>query len=193
MALRLVNRILLALVGLLLFAGGGAAIAAGLGVFGAARARRPVLSGPTPASWEASDWWWPGLVAGLSAMFVIGLGWLVGQLGRGRRRVVGVAEYGSSGETVVRSRAVADVLSGALEELPGVDRAEVRLAGRRVAPGVRVALTLTASAHPGELARQASSGPVAELRRSLARPDLPVEIVLRPRSREAVRDAPRVE
>jgi hypothetical protein len=193
MALRLVNRILLTLVGLLLFAGGGAAIAVALGAFGADRAGQPVLSAASLARREASDWWWPVLVGVLSAVFLAGLGWLVAQVGRGRRRLVGLAELDESGGSAVRSRAVADVLSGAFEDLPGVDRADVRLAGRRRAPGVRVSLTLTALARPGELAGDAISGPVADLRRSLARPDLPVEIVMRPRAREAVRDAPRVE
>lgn len=179
--LRVANRTLLALCGLLLAAGGGATLAAALGAFGSTVAAGPVLGPADRARITGYPWWWPASVAALSVVFLVALGWLLAQLGRARRRSVALAELGADGRSVARSAAMAEAMAAAMEDVPGVDRAAVVVAGRRHAPGLRVSVAMTRLAEPARLARELARGPVADLRRSVDRPDLPVEVTLRAR------------
>lgn len=84
-----VNRVLLALAGLLLTVVGGAVLAVGLG------ASLPswwpwdgkndvLLSTADRGRWRDEGWWWPVVIAVLAVLVVLALWWFLAQLRRGR-------------------------------------------------------------------------------------------------------------
>lgn len=69
-------------------------------------------------------------------------------------------------------------MSGA-ESLDGVDRAHVRLTGRRSTPQARATLTLEPHAVPGEALRLLSQDSLRQARESAGLEELPTEVRLR--------------
>lgn len=97
------NRVLLALVGLVLLGGGLLTIAAGAGLY-----RRWGLTPPagwplttpqnvlTPradqARWADQGWWWPTVIASLALLILLALTWLLSQHRRWRPRQLPVPD-----------------------------------------------------------------------------------------------------
>ncbi len=85
--LRIVNRVLLGVVGLALVVLGGSVLAIGLGV------RSPswwihdgphdvLLSDAERTRWRDQGWWWPAVIAGLAVLVLLALWWLAAVLRR---------------------------------------------------------------------------------------------------------------
>ncbi|MCX2182959.1 alkaline shock response membrane anchor protein AmaP [Streptomyces sp. SKN60] len=181
--LRRVNRIVLALVGLVLVVGGGAVLAAALDL--------PVpswwpWSGPDDVllsrserqHWRAESWWWPLVIALLGLIVLLTLWWLVVQFRRARLREV-LVDSGDGEEAVLRGRALETVLEADATAQEGVARAKVALTGRRTAPRTRVALLLEAYASPADALTTLSDEALAHARSSTGLPALPTEARLR--------------
>ncbi|MEE1754803.1 alkaline shock response membrane anchor protein AmaP [Streptomyces sp. SP18CS02] len=188
--LRGVNRTLLGLAGLVLICGGGALLAAGLGVGVPSwwPWRGPddvLLADSTRARWHDQGWWWPAVIAALAVVVILALVWLLAQL---RRRRLGevLVDTGDGEGAALRGRALEEVVAGEAGSVDGVARARVRLTGRRTAPAARVHLLLEPHASPEEALSRLSDGALAHARQSAGLDRLPAEARLR-----AVRHGPR--
>ncbi|MEU6978057.1 MULTISPECIES: alkaline shock response membrane anchor protein AmaP [unclassified Streptomyces] len=181
--LRRVNRIVLALTGLLLVAGGGAVLAAGLDL--------PVpswwpWSGPDDVllsrserqHWRAESWWWPLVIALLGLAVLLALWWLIAQFRRARLAEV-LVDSGDGEEAVLRGRTLEAVLEADAAAQEGVARARVSLTGRRAAPRTRVALLLEPYAAPAEALTTLAAEALGNARTSAGLPNLPTEARLR--------------
>ncbi|MFG2866179.1 alkaline shock response membrane anchor protein AmaP [Streptomyces sp. NPDC048338] len=181
--LRRVNRILLALVGLLLLVVGGAVLAAGLDL--------PVpswwpWSGPSDVllsradrqRWRDEGWWWPVVIAALGILVLLFLWWLLAQFRRARLREV-VIDTGDGDAAVIRGRALTSVLVADAAAQHGVADVRIALTGRRTAPRARVALRLEPQAAPGETLHALTHEALAHARASTGLASLPAEARLR--------------
>ncbi|WP_165985415.1 alkaline shock response membrane anchor protein AmaP [Streptomyces sp. YIM 98790] len=185
--LRVVNRVLLALTGLLLMAAGAAVLAGALDL-----PRRLGLadlwpwSGPDDVlltradrvQWRDDGWWWPVVIGGLVLLVLLALWWVLAQMRRDRLHELWV-ETGDGGGAHLGGRALEDVVAAEAEALPGVDRAGVTLVGRRSQPRLRIGLLLGPQGEPGEAVRRLRAEVVAHARASTGLKTLPVEVRVR--------------
>ncbi|MFJ8001860.1 alkaline shock response membrane anchor protein AmaP [Streptomyces sp. NPDC096310] len=179
---RLVNRVLLALIGLILLCAGGMVLAAGTGLpvpswWPYAGPRGVLLSRADRMRYRGDDWWWPAVIAVLAVLVVLTLWWLLAQLRRARLPEVLIRDGDGEG-AVLRGRALENVVADDAESLDGVARAAVRLTGRRTSPSARVHLLLEPHAGPGETLRRLSDGSLAHARSSAGLASLPAEVRL---------------
>lgn len=181
--LRRVNRIVLALVGLVLVVGGGAVLAAALDLslpswWPWSGPDDVLLSRSERQHWRAESWWWPVVIALLGLIVLLTLWWLIVQFRRARLREV-LVDTGDGEEAVLRGRALESVLEADATAQEGVARARVALTGRRTAPRTRVALLLEAYASPADALTTLSDQALAHARTSAGLPALPTEARLR--------------
>ncbi|MFF3321614.1 alkaline shock response membrane anchor protein AmaP [Streptomyces sp. NPDC002889] len=180
--LRVVNRVLLGLAGLVLVCAGGAVLAAGTGL--------PVpswwpydgpddvlLSDADRAGWRDQGWWWPVVIAVLAAVVLLALWWLLAQLRRARLAEV-LVDSGDGEGALLRGRALEGVLVGEAESMDGVSRAHVTLTGRRSTPEARVSLLLEPRAAPAETLSGCVNEAIAHARDSAGLESLPSEVRL---------------
>lgn len=181
--LRIVNRVLIGITGLLLVAVGGPVLAVGLG------ARPPswwihggphdvLLSDAQRSRWRDAGWWWPAVIAGLAVLVLLGLWWLTAVLRR-RRLAEVVVDTGDGAGALLRGRALETVLVGDAARLDGVAHAQATLTGRRTAPQARVWLQLEPDVDPGTALHHLATGSLTRARDSARLPSLPAEVFLR--------------
>ncbi|MFD3946058.1 alkaline shock response membrane anchor protein AmaP [Streptomyces sp. NPDC058579] len=181
--LRRVNRVLLALIGLVLVVVGGAVLAAGFDL--------PVpswwpwydpsdvlLSRADRLRWRDEGWWWPVVIAVLGVIVLLALWWLLAQFRRARLAEV-LIDTGDGEGARVRGRTLEAVLEADATAQDGVARARVALTGRRTAPHARVALLLEPYASPGAALASLSTEALANARTSTGLTALPTEARLR--------------
>ncbi|MFJ9625569.1 alkaline shock response membrane anchor protein AmaP [Streptomyces sp. NPDC101181] len=178
-----VNRVLLALAGLVLVVLGGAVLAAGLGA--SVPSWWPwdgkgdvLLSDADRGRWRDEGWWWPTVIAVLAVLVVLALWWLLAQLRRGRLAEV-LVDSGDGEGARLRGRALESALAGEAGELDGVSRAHAALTGRRTAPRARVRLLLEPHAAPLGTLNAVADGALTHARQSAGLAELPAEVRLR--------------
>ncbi|MER5304736.1 alkaline shock response membrane anchor protein AmaP [Streptomyces lasiicapitis] len=181
--LRTLNRVLLGLAGLALVLVGGSVLAVGLGVEPPSwwvhdRRDDVLLSDADRARWRDDGWWWPTVIAVLAVIVLLALWWLTAQLRR-RRLAEVLVETGDGEGALLRGRVMENVLAGEASALDGVERARVRLTGRRNAPEARVGLLLAAEAVPAEALRGTCEEALAHARDSAGLERLPATVELR--------------
>ncbi|ATL26767.1 alkaline shock response membrane anchor protein AmaP [Streptomyces formicae] len=181
--LRSVNRVVIGLVGLVLFVVGGSVLAVGLGASPPSwwihDDRHDVLvSAADRARWRDEGWFWPTVIAALAVLVLLALWWLSAQLRRRRLSEV-LVETGDGEGALLRGRAMESVLSGEAETLEGVERAQVALTGRRSTPQARVELVLEPHATPSEALHRLSAEALAHARDSAGLASLPATVRLR--------------
>ncbi|MDI5963092.1 alkaline shock response membrane anchor protein AmaP [Streptomyces sp. SL13] len=183
-----VNRLLMGLIGAILFVVGGSVL---VSAFDLPRHWHFTLpswwpfSGPHDVLLTAADrtryrgdsWWWPVVIAALAVIALAALWWLVAQL-RTRRLGQVQVDYGEEGRVVLRGRALEDALAADAEALPGVARSGVRLAGRRHTPAARVSLLLEGHAVPDTVVTDLDARVLTDACRSAALDGLPAEVRL---------------
>lgn len=183
-ATRRVNRIALGLTGLLLFAGGGAGLAAGFGVFGSTVRHRTVFGGLADF---ADDHSWVRVLAGVAGLVAAGLGllWLLVQ-GRSNRLGEldlsdrpGEAGTDVEGRTTVAARAVTDAVRAEITGYPGVRDASARLVTERGSSTLLVFTALDGRAGMNEVRARIQTGAVRHAREALEDPELPARLELR--------------
>ncbi|MFC0596935.1 alkaline shock response membrane anchor protein AmaP [Streptomyces palmae] len=195
--LRAVNRVLVALAGLVLLAVGGAVLLSGLDLprhwgFGTPSwwpfhgPHDVLLSRADRQRWRNESWWWPAVIAGLGAALLLALWWLLAQLRRHRLGEVLVADD-EGVEAVVRGRALETVLEAEAEALDGVERARARLRGRRTAPRARLGLLLTPRCQPASALYRLRAEVLEQARGSAGLARLPAEVRLRTERHRAER------
>ncbi|MFI1967533.1 alkaline shock response membrane anchor protein AmaP [Streptomyces cinnamoneus] len=187
--LRNVNRVLVALAGVLLVALGAAVL---IGSFGLQRrwglalpsawpfdgAHDVLLTLAEQRRWRGRGWWWPVVIAALAAVTLLALAWLLVQARRRRLRHL-VVDSGEDDVVVVRGRALEDVLAAEAGALDGVDHAAVTLGGRRTAPEARIVLTLAPHAAPAAALHRLLAEVLQQARTSAGLARLPAEVHLR--------------
>ncbi|MEU4174625.1 alkaline shock response membrane anchor protein AmaP [Streptomyces sp. NPDC026589] len=178
-----VNRVLLALAGLVLVVVAGAVLAAGLGA--SVPSWWPwdgktdvLLSAADRQRWRDDGWWWPTVIAVLAVLVVLALWWFLAQLRRGRLADV-LVDSGDGEGAQLRGRALEGVLAGEAEALDGVARAQAMLTGRRTAPRARVRLLMEPHAAPLGTLNAVADGALAHARDSAGLDELPAEVRLR--------------
>lgn len=187
--LRTVNRVLLALTGILLLVPGVVLFAGGLDLTRRWNVPLPsgwpwagpadaVLSDGDRTRWRDEGWWWPVVVAVLAVLVVVAIWWLLAQLRRRRLSEV-LVDSGDGEGALVRGRAIEKVLAAEAESFPGVDGARVKLTGRRTRPRARVVLLLAPDAVPGQAVRQLREEALEHARASAGLDELPAEVRLR--------------
>ncbi|RKN42458.1 alkaline shock response membrane anchor protein AmaP [Streptomyces hoynatensis] len=190
--LRIVNRVLLGLTGLVLLGFGLAALMAALDLPGRLGFGLPsgwswrdphdvVLTDADRLRWRDEGWWWPTVIGAAAVLVLLLLWWLLAQLRRPRLDEV-VVESGEGGDGVaalLHGRALEDVVAAEAESLPGIDRARVTLTGRRTQPRARIGLLLAPQAEPAEAVRRLREEAVEHARRSTGLEALPAEVRLR--------------
>ncbi len=167
-----VNRVVLAVLGVLLLAAGALVLLLGLGAFGAARADRAVLpDGGLPG--------WAGAVAGVAGLVVAGLSawWLVLQARTDRLARLRL-EDADGGRTVLDGAALARVVEEEVEALPGVARASAHVSGTSAAPRLHLRVRLAGRADPGEVHRAVTGEVLARAREALELDRLPARVEL---------------
>ncbi|MEU6947499.1 alkaline shock response membrane anchor protein AmaP [Streptomyces sp. NPDC046316] len=187
--LKTVNRVMLGLLGLGLFALGGGVLLGGLDlqrhwdfdVPGWWPFRGPadvVLGIEGRTQWREEGWWWPAVIAVLAVLLVLLLWWLVALLRKGRLdRILVASEDGATAQ--LNGRALEEVIGEEAQALDGVSRAHVRLTGRRTAPVARVRLWLEPHADPEQTLGRLSRETLARARDSAGLDGLPSTVSLR--------------
>ncbi|MBU6533651.1 alkaline shock response membrane anchor protein AmaP [Streptomyces sp. NPDC057245] len=181
--LRTVNRVLTGLAGLVLLAVGGAVLAV---AFDAPPPSWWLHQGPddvllTTAErtrWRDAGWWWPVVIAALAVLLLLALWWLVAVVRR-RRLTEVLVDTGDGESATLRGRALEDVLADGADRVDGVERAGVRLTGRRNAPATRVRLLLAPHVDPGTALHDLTTRALAHARTSAGLTSLPAEVQLR--------------
>ncbi|MBO2446407.1 alkaline shock response membrane anchor protein AmaP [Actinomadura barringtoniae] len=172
-----INRIGLALVGLLLIAGGGAALARATGFWGSKTT--PLLEDWLRDYPASHSWFWPVVAAAACVLALLGLAWLLAQ-GRSEK-ITGLTsdpdEDGST--TTISAKAATSALEEEVSELPGVRRARARMLGSGKHPRLMLTVTYGAQADLNALRRGISDGAVARLRNALDLDTLPTAVRLR--------------
>ena len=137
------DRWLVVLIGLVLLLAGVGVTLLSYGVFGAARAGRPLLD-PIMVDTVAADpvLWRVIAIAGGIVLAVLGLAWVARSV-RPEPRPDVVLDGGPDTTILVSSGAAADAVAAQAGTLPGVGRARARLVGSTAAPALRVTLWLT--------------------------------------------------
>jgi hypothetical protein len=196
--LKTVNRVLLGLLGLGLFALGGGVLLGGLdlqrrwdfGMPGWWPFRGPddvVLGTEGRTRWREEGWWWPTVIAVLAVLLVLLL-WR--PLAQRSRRLGGVlVDSGDGAAARLDGRTLEDVIEEEAQTLDGVSRAHVRLTGRSTAPTARVRLLLEPHADPARTLGQLSRETLAHARDSAGLDRLPSKVRLREARHRAQRAA----
>lgn len=179
-----VNRILLAVTGLVLLAAGVAVLTASWPLGGR---HAPLLTEEARRRyWHAEGWWWWAVIAGLGLLVLLSLWWLLSQLRRSRLGAVEV-DTGDGAFALLRGRALEEAVAAEAGALDGVARCRVALRGRRGSPALHIGLELEPHAVPADVLA-ALAGPVlTHARTSAGLAELPTEARLRVMSHRARR------
>jgi hypothetical protein len=181
--LRTVNRVLLAVVGLVLVVLGGSVLAVGLGAPAPSwwihhGSHDVLLTASERTRWRGDAWWWPTVLAVLAVLVLLALWWLTAVLRRHRLTEV-LVDTGDGEGALLRGRALEGVLAGQAGELDGVSHAQVLLTGRPRAPETRVRLRLEPHVDPGTALHDLETGALAHARDSVGLETLPAEVRLK--------------
>lgn len=176
------NRLGLAVVGVLLLAGGLALVAAQRGLFGSGSTDY-VFYSDSAAKFvsDNSSWLWP--VAGVVAVLfgLVFLRWLVVQVRTDTVRRLPLDSDGESqgsGRTSLEAGAVTGAVEDDLEQVRGVRSARANLTGPPDDPSLWVTVTTDSDADLGRIRRHLAEVTVPDLRAALESPDLEAQVKL---------------
>lgn len=167
------------LLGVLSLLAGVAAIVVGSGALGVFRAQRPVAD-PLLVQWLRDNAQLAaviGIVAGV-VLFVLGLWWLVRAMRPEQRPDVRL-EHADSGDLHITAGALANAVRTDAEQVSGVKRARVRMAGTDRAPSLRLTLSLQEGTNVRHVWDELDEKVLARARQALGRETLPTAIRLR--------------
>jgi hypothetical protein len=177
------ERTLAVVLGLVLLAVGTFVYLLSTGLFGTARAGRPLLDPMIVEALRAA----PGVarivaIVGGLLLAVLGLVWAAHALRPERRPDLtldgGVPEDAPDTSIVVSAAAAAEAVAAQAAALPGVGRARARLVGTEAAPAVRVTLWLADDADVRDVLARLHTEVLATARASLELAELPAAVRL---------------
>lgn len=186
---RVVNRVLLGVIGALLFVLGAAVLVAGLDLRRRWGFETPahwpftdradvLLSRSDRTRWRAESWWWPMVIGGLAIVLLLALWWLLAQLRRRRVTTLSI-DTGDGGDALLRGRALEDALAAEAQTVDGVERARVVLHGRRRTPHATVRLTLAPHVRPAAALESVRAGALEHARTAADLHRLPTDVRLK--------------
>ncbi|WNI14959.1 alkaline shock response membrane anchor protein AmaP [Actinacidiphila sp. ITFR-21] len=184
-----VNRVLLAVTGLVLLALGLAVLIGGLDLqrhwdFTLPSAwpftgpKDVLLTAHDRTRYRSHDWWWPVVIAALGVVFLVALWWLLAQARTKRLRQLAV-DSGDGQGAQIRGRALESVLTAESEAYDGVEWAGATLVARRGTPSARLVLGLAPHATPQDVVAGLDGEVLAHARASAGLDELPAEARLR--------------
>lgn len=183
------NRVLLALTGLVLLVVGLSVLVGSLDLQRHWNFTMPgwwPFTGPKDVLLTAHDrtryrshgWWWPVVIAALGVLVLVALWWLLAQARTRRMRQLRV-DSGDGQGAVLRGRALESVLTAESEAYDGVVWANAALIGKRGAPQARLVLGLAPHATPEEVVAGLDAAVLERARGSAGLAALPAEARLR--------------
>ena len=174
------NRVVLALLGVLLFAGGTLGVLAGTEALGRDLDRRRLLDNPVARFiGDNSGWFWPAAALGAALLALLGLRWLVAVLSPAPRAGdIVIRSDRSAGRTTLRPGALGDALATELQTYRGVHAARVRVSGTPTDPGLEVAVRTTEDADLAQLRHRIETEALIHTRQALDAPQLPIRLDL---------------
>lgn len=184
-----INRVLLAFIGLVLFALGVAVLIGSLNLqrhwdftlpssWPFSGPKDVLLSAHDRTRYRHRDWWWPVVIAALAVIFLVSLWWLLGQFRTRRMRQLRI-DSGDGQGALIRGRAVENVLITESEAYDGVEWAGAALVPLHGQPQARLVLGLAPHATPVELVAGLDAEVLAHARGSMGLGELPAEARLR--------------
>jgi hypothetical protein len=181
--LRIVNRVVIGLVGLVLVVLGGSVLAVDLGVTPPSwwihqGPHDVLLSDAERTRWRDHGWWWPTVLAALAVLVLLALWWLSAVLRR-YRLVEVLVDTGDGEGALLRGRGLEGVLADDAGQLDGVERADVLLTGRRSAPEARIRLVVAPHVDPGDALHRLTAESLAHARDSAGLATLAARVRLR--------------
>lgn len=173
------NRVVLALLGLLLFAGGTLGVLAGTEVLGRDVDRR-LLDNPVAGFiGDNRGWFWPAAALAAALLALLALRWLVAVLSPAPRAAdIAIRGERSAGRTSLRSGALGDALTAELQTYRGVHAAHVRVSGTLTAPGLDIVVRTTEDADLDRLRHRIETQALTHARLALDTPHLPIRLDL---------------
>jgi hypothetical protein len=173
-----VDRVLAVVIGLVLLAAGILVALLAYGVFGSARAGRPLLDPLIVDAFRAQpDVYRLVAIACGVLLVLVGLTWAARSL-RPERRPDVVLDGGPDTAIVVSSSAAADAVAAQAATLPGVGRVRARMVGTDEAPALRITLWLADDADVREVLARLHDEVLAAACASLGLTELPVAVRL---------------
>lgn len=184
-----VNRVLLALIGVVLLALGLAVLVGSLDLQRRWHFTMPsawpftgpkdvLLTEQDRTRYRSHDWWWPAVIGALGVLFVGALWWLLAQARTRRLRQIRV-DSGDGEGALLRGRAVESVLAAESRAYEGVEWAGAALVGKRGHPQARLVLGLAPHATPVDVVTGLDTDVLARARASAGLAELPAEARLR--------------
>lgn len=128
--------------------------------------------------YRSDDWWWPTVFAVLGVLFLGSLWWLLAQPRTRRLRQI-MIDSGDGQGALLRGRALESVLRSEAEAYDGVEWSNAVLTGRRGAPEARLVLGLAPHAAPEDVVTGLDTQVLGRARASAGLSDLPAEARLR--------------
>ncbi|MFC9585915.1 alkaline shock response membrane anchor protein AmaP [Streptomyces yangpuensis] len=185
-----VNRVLLALTGIVLLGSGLLVLAGSFDLYRRWAVTSPSgwpLTAPRDVLLDAADrdrwaddgWWWPVVIAVLAIVVVLALVWLLAQLRRTHPGHIPLGGPSAVEGVELRERALSDALAADAQLQPGVRKARARMDGSAKHPEAHLDLTLTSDGEPGPVLRALGDGPLERARRSTGQTHLPALVQLR--------------
>ncbi|MEU7551138.1 alkaline shock response membrane anchor protein AmaP [Streptomyces sp. NPDC044571] len=175
-----VNRVLLAVTGLVLSGAGLLMLAGGFDVYRRWNLRPPagwplttpyavLLRAADRTRWTDESWWWPVVIAVLAVVVLLALWWLLAQLRRTHPGPLPVGGTPATDGVELREHALADALAADVRHQAGVQHARVQMTGRADHPTAHIDLVLTPDSEPGAVLQELCDGPLERARRSTGR------------------------
>ncbi|MEU2391429.1 alkaline shock response membrane anchor protein AmaP [Streptomyces sp. NPDC007369] len=185
-----INRVLLAVTGLVLLGSGILALAGGFDLYRRRHMTPPegwplttprqvLLDAGDRTRWTDEGWWWPAVIAALAIIVLLALWWLLAQIRRTHPGRIPVAGTPDLHGVELRERALSDALAADARKQSGVHRARARIDGSASRPQAHLDLTVTPDGEPRSVLRALCNGPLERARRSTGRTRLPAEAQLR--------------
>lgn len=175
------NRLGLAIVGVLLVAGGGAALARGLGVLPGLPAAQPLLNAAERRFAKDTPWFWYVVAAVAVIIAVLAIRWLLVQTRSGALRVLRVpgasdGNQAAGGRTRMPARAATRAVTDELAAHRSIAHAGAVLTGSPSAPRLRLNVTADQDCDWPRVRETLNGEALTHLRRALELDALPARV-----------------
>jgi hypothetical protein len=176
-----VNRTVLFIIGLILLAGGGAALVRGLGTYPTSlgRSGAPIVTAAQARYPGRHAWVWPAAAASAAIVALLALYWLLIQARTSTVRRLSLEPERTHGVTVLPADAVTGAITDELNTRPGIHRAAAALRGSPAAPGLELSVTAADHTDPALLRGYIEGEALTHLRASLERETIPAVLRIR--------------
>ena len=174
-----VNRVVLAVLGLLLVVAGGLGLALSAEAFGSDRSSQPVISRAVQTFPADHSWFWWAVAGGCVLIALLTLRWLVLQTRTKRTTRLDRTVDARDGHTLVQAGALTAAMEEEAAGITGVTGASAQLR-ERPRLGMMLRVDLSEAADVEAVRSQLEDEVVAHLREAVDEPDFPVALELRP-------------